>query len=78
VLAQAATAVPEPVSQVVSRMLAKRPAERFPDVVTAMQALHAAVYPPRLSMPERPSAPQASGDDNAQKKWWQVFTGPKR
>jgi serine/threonine protein kinase len=77
VLANEGTNVPEAVSQVVTKMLAKKPAERFADVASAMNALHAAVYPPRASMPERPSAPQPSGDD-AQRKWWQVFTGPKK
>lgn len=72
--------VPEAVSQVVLRMMAKKPAERFPDVISAMNALHRAAIAPRPSMPEGgvSAAAVPQSDDGVQRRWWQVFTGPKR
>ena len=71
--------VPLEVAQVVQRMMAKKRAERFADVASAMAALQsAATSAHRPSIPERASQPQQAAMDTGQRKWWQVLTGPKK
>ncbi|MEI8255710.1 MAG: serine/threonine-protein kinase [Deltaproteobacteria bacterium] len=87
VLSDVMPSVPQEVSQIVLRMMAKKPTDRFPDVASAMGALQSVTVlaAQRASRPE-PSLPPAgppAGDappaaDGAPRKWWQAFSGTKR
>ncbi len=85
VLSAVMPSVPEEVSQIVVRMMAKKPAERFPDVAGAMAALQmvATRAAQRPSQSDAARAPAPGGDahpsDPAQpRKWWQAFSGTKK
>jgi serine/threonine protein kinase len=66
VLSEIVPAVPPAVTAVVTRMMAKRPDERYPNIQAASAAL--------VDAARGATNPPPSPDDAPQRRWWQIFS----